>query len=67
MQAGLRPVDALRSATSIPAKLLGLKDRGVVVPSARADLLLVEGDPSTDILDTRNIVGVWKKGTRIVR
>jgi imidazolonepropionase-like amidohydrolase len=28
----------------------------------RADLLLVNGDPTVDIRATRNIVGVWKLG-----
>jgi imidazolonepropionase-like amidohydrolase len=46
--------------TSVPAKVFHLNDRGVIKPGARADLVLVEGDPTRDILDTRRIVTVWK-------
>jgi len=33
----------------------------------RADLLLVDGDPTKDIHATRNIVQVWKKGIAIAK
>jgi imidazolonepropionase-like amidohydrolase len=33
----------------------------------RADLVLVEGDPTREILATRHIVAVWKRGVRIRR
>ena len=62
VRAGLSPVDALRAATSRPAARFGLKDRGRIAPGLRADLLLVEGDPSKDIQATRHIVTVWKNG-----
>jgi imidazolonepropionase-like amidohydrolase len=32
-----------------------------------ADILLVEGDPTNDILATRQIVAVWKRGVRTKR
>lgn len=60
--AGLPPVEALRAATSRPADAFRLADRGRVRPGLRADLVLVEGDPTADILATRAIVGVWKGG-----
>ncbi len=47
--AGLRPAEALAAATSVPARVFGLADRGVIEPGARADLLLVEGDATTEI------------------
>ena len=31
----------------------------------RADLLLVDGDPSKQIRDTRNIVAIWKRGVKL--
>lgn len=62
VRAGLSPVEALRAATSRPAARFGLKDRGRIAAGMRADLLLVEGDPSTDIQATRHIVTVWKNG-----
>jgi len=67
VRAGIKPIDALRGATSIPAKHLGLGERGRIAVGARADLVLVEGDPSTDITNTRNILAVWKEGKKIVR
>jgi imidazolonepropionase-like amidohydrolase len=62
VKAGLAPTDALASATSIPAHIFGLTDRGRIAPGLRADLLLVKGDPTQDITCTRNIVAIWKTG-----
>ncbi len=47
--AGLAPAAALRLATSTSAELLDLDDRGVVAPGKRADLLVVDGDPTEDL------------------
>jgi adenine deaminase len=60
--AGLTRVEALRAATSTPARRFGLTDRGRIEASARADLLLVDGDPTTTISDTLSIKGVWRRG-----
>jgi imidazolonepropionase-like amidohydrolase len=60
--AGLSPSQALQAATSAPAKAYRLADRGRIAKGMKADLLLVEGDPSRDITATRNIVEVWKNG-----
>ncbi|MEJ7648269.1 MAG: amidohydrolase family protein [Nakamurella sp.] len=65
VQAGLSPVEALRSATSATADLFGLSDRGAIRSGLRADLLLVDGDPTVDITATRNIRGVWIAGQRV--
>jgi len=67
VRAGLTPAEALSSATSIPAKQFRLADRGRIAPGLRADLLLVRGDPTSDIKATRNIVGVWKQGVKLDR
>ena len=58
VRAGLTPSEALAAGTSQPADRFGLGDRGRVAPGQRADLLLVRGDPTTDILTTREIVAV---------
>lgn len=63
--AGLAPADALRSATDIPAERLGLKDRGTILPGRRADFVLVDGDPTTDIRATRDIRAVYVAGLRV--
>ena len=64
---GMAAEQALAAATSVPARVFGLKDRGVIKPGMRADLLLVQGDPTTDIQATRNIVAIWKRGVRFER
>jgi imidazolonepropionase-like amidohydrolase len=62
VNAGLTPVQALVAATSAPAKAYGLADRGRIAKGFKADLMLVDGDATGDILKTRNIVDVWKNG-----
>ncbi|MFD0020696.1 amidohydrolase family protein [Streptomyces sp. NPDC058382] len=60
--AGLSPAEALRAATVLPARHFGLTDRGAVAPGLRADLVLIDGDPLTDIRATRNIRNIWCGG-----
>ena len=60
--AGLNPVEALNAATVLPAKFFRLPDRGVIREGMRADLLLINGDPTRNITTTRNIVQVWVGG-----
>ncbi|MDP9192760.1 MAG: amidohydrolase family protein [Acidobacteriota bacterium] len=67
VEAGLTPVEALVAATSAPAAAFRLKDRGRIAPGLRADLLLVDGDPTKDIAATRGIVTVWKGGVALDR
>jgi imidazolonepropionase-like amidohydrolase len=66
-QSGLTSVQALAAATSVPAERFRLTDRGRIAPGMRADLLLVDGDPTTDILATRKISRVWKLGREMDR
>lgn len=67
VDAGLAPAAALAAATSAPASVFGLADRGRVAPGLRADLLLVEGDPTRDVTRTRHIAGIWKAGRAVPR
>jgi len=62
VKAGLTTEEALAAATSKPADCFNLTDRGRIAAGKRADLLLVKGDPTMNIADTRNIVAVWKAG-----
>lgn len=62
VDAGLSTVDALRAATSLPARHFGLHDRGAIGPGLRADLVLIDGDPLEDIRATRAIRRVWCGG-----
>ena len=66
VQAGLTPAQALTAATSTPARRFGLTDRGRIARGLRADLLLVDGDPTTTISDTLSIRTVWRNGTASV-
>jgi imidazolonepropionase-like amidohydrolase len=67
VKAGIQPSEALADATSVPARIFSLKDRGRIAPGLRADLLLVRGDPTTDIRQTRDIIAVWKEGVAVNR
>jgi imidazolonepropionase-like amidohydrolase len=62
--AGFTPIEALRAATSVPARRFGLRDRGRIAPDARADLVLIDGDPTTNISDTLSIRAVWRRGVQ---
>ncbi|MFE3177661.1 amidohydrolase family protein [Amycolatopsis sp. NPDC059090] len=62
-EAGFTPPEALRAATSLPAKRFGLTDRGRIKPGLRADLTMVIGDPTVTIADTLSIRRVWRNGT----
>ncbi|GAA3131279.1 hypothetical protein GCM10020255_005080 [Rhodococcus baikonurensis] len=59
---GLSPAAALRAATLLPAKRFGLDDRGRIALGLQADLVLVDGDPTTDVRQTLSIEGVWRRG-----
>jgi len=67
VQAGLRPLAALAAATSGPARQFELADRGRIAPGLRADLILVAGDPTADILAIRAILRIWKLGHEVMR
>ena len=65
---GLSPSAAIRSATVDAADLLGVSDRvGSVAVGKAADLLVVDGDPLTDIKATTRIVLVVRAGQVVYR
>jgi len=67
VKAGLTPLEALMAATSRPAAKFDLSDRGRIKPGLKADLVLVKGDPTSDIKATRNITAVWRDGVKLDR
>lgn len=60
---GMKPIDALKTATSVDADLLGLSDRlGTLEPGKFADVIAVPGDPAADIHQTEKVLFVMKEG-----
>jgi imidazolonepropionase-like amidohydrolase len=61
--AGMRPMEAIVAATSDSARSCWVDGEvGSLDPGKRADLLVVDGDPSLDITALRNVVDVFQGG-----
>jgi imidazolonepropionase-like amidohydrolase len=67
VESGLSAAGALRTATLNPARLLRLQDAGVIAPNARADLVLLDGNPLDDIRNTQRIRAVVLRGKYLNR
>jgi imidazolonepropionase-like amidohydrolase len=63
----LSPAAVMRLATSTSADLLGLPDRGVIATGKRADLIAVEGDPTSDLGALRRVRLVVRGGEVVSR
>jgi imidazolonepropionase-like amidohydrolase len=62
---GISPMDAIRSATSAAATLVGYGDRlGTIEKGKLADLISVQGDPIKDIRVMRHVKLIMKDGIR---
>jgi imidazolonepropionase-like amidohydrolase len=69
VKAGMTPMEAIRSATSVGADLLDMADLvGTIEPGKLADLLIVDGDPLKDVAILRDIdrIKMVMKGGKIV-
>lgn len=58
VDAGLTPYEALRTGTVDVGRFLNRQDFGIIKTGAVADLVLLKGNPLTDIGETKNIEGV---------
>ena len=60
---GMKPTEVLKSSTAINADVFGYADKiGRIKKGLLADLVAVQGDPSSDIKNTRKISFVMKDG-----
>jgi hypothetical protein len=67
-RAGLTNVQILAATTRLPAEWLGvLDDRGTVEAGKRADLLLLDADPTVDIANTHKIAAIIVGGHYLSR
>jgi imidazolonepropionase-like amidohydrolase len=62
VEAGLTPLEALATATSVPARVSGRRDVGPLAAGQRANVVLVRGRPDRAIAATRNVVLVVAGG-----
>ncbi len=63
VQAGLTPVQAIKTATIIPARVMKMeKQTGSIDAGKAANLIIVDGDPLTNIRLIRNVTLVIKAG-----
>ncbi|GAA1181042.1 amidohydrolase family protein [Ornithinimicrobium humiphilum] len=66
VEAGASPRQALRAATSTAAEVLRSDEIGVIEEGRPADLLVVDGDPLTDITAVKQVLLVLRDGTQVV-
>ena len=67
VECGLTPLDAIRAATSVNARALGMAEtHGTVEPGKAADLIVVAGDPSSDIAALDDVRMVIQAGRPVV-
>ena len=61
---GMTPMQAIRTATTTAAELLGWSDKmGAIEPGKWADLVVVSGDPLKDITELQRVKFVLKSGS----
>lgn len=64
VEGGMPPMEAILSATRVPAEMLGISDKlGSLEPGKLADLIAVKEDPTRDISSLQQVAFVMKGGT----
>jgi imidazolonepropionase-like amidohydrolase len=67
-KAGFSPLEALQTATINPARFLGReKLQGTIEVGKRADLVLLDADPLTDVRNVQRIDAVILRGKLVTR
>jgi imidazolonepropionase-like amidohydrolase len=61
-EAGMPAVQVVAALTSVPAEVLNRTDIGLIEPGRRADLVVVEGDPATDVSALGSVKSVYRDG-----
>jgi len=62
VQWGMTPMQAVQSATTVAAELMGKTDVGAVAPGRYADLIAVDGDAMADVSVLEHVSAVMKGG-----
>lgn len=65
VDAGMAPLDVIRSSTGIAAECINVSDVGTLEPGKWGDLILLSENPAEDIANTKTIEGVWVAGNRV--
>jgi imidazolonepropionase-like amidohydrolase len=63
VRAGLTPLEAIRTATTVPAKIFGITDVGTIEAGKRADMVILEANPLDDISNIRRVYLTITAGT----
>ncbi len=65
VKAGFTPAEAIHTATARSAEWLGTNDRGLIAPGRLADFVVLNADPTRDILNSRRIAAVYIGGSKV--
>ncbi|NVJ61570.1 MAG: amidohydrolase family protein [Gammaproteobacteria bacterium] len=66
VKSGLSPVDALKAAGINVHRSFSIGERGHLKPGARADLVVLDKDPRTSIVNTQAISRIFKNGYQLL-
>lgn len=59
---GMKPIEVLKATTSLNAKAFNLDSLGHLKEGFKADIIIVDGDPTKDIHQIRSVLWVMKDG-----
>ncbi len=65
VDAGLTPMEVITIATHNSSQALKLLQQGTLVPGMRADFMVLDANPESDIKGTRAIQSIWKNGIEV--